>query len=82
VTIPLSKLFAEWRKDTNYLREYDALEGEFAAFAASIRAEFEAQAAHTSTPKSDRPELVEGLHSSSCVASGLKQKDSPSTGSG
>ena len=82
MTIPLSKLFAEWRKDPNYLREYDALEGEFAAFAASIRAEFEAQAANTSTPKSDRPEPVEGLHFSSCGARDLKRKDSPSTGSG
>ena len=37
-TIPLSKLFDEWHKDPEYMREYEALEEEFALAAALIRA--------------------------------------------
>ncbi len=29
-TIPADKVFAEWRKDPDYVREYEALEREFA----------------------------------------------------
>ena len=37
-TIPLSKLFDEWHKEPEYMREYEALEEEFALAAALIRA--------------------------------------------
>ena len=37
-TIPLSKLFDEWHKDPEYVREYEALEEEFALASALIRA--------------------------------------------
>lgn len=40
--IPASKLFREWRKDPEYVREYDALEEEFALAAALIAARAEA----------------------------------------
>ena len=38
MTIPLSRLSDEWRKDPEYMREYEALEEEFALAAALIRA--------------------------------------------
>lgn len=37
-TIPAEKIFAEWRKDPEYVREYDALEEEFALASAVIGA--------------------------------------------
>ena len=37
-TIPASEVFEEWRKDPDYVREYDALEEEFALATALIRA--------------------------------------------
>lgn len=36
--IPASEVFAEWRKDPEYVKEYDALEEEFALAAALIDA--------------------------------------------
>ena len=36
--IPLSDMVAEWRKDPEYVKEYDALEEEFELIAAMIRA--------------------------------------------
>ena len=41
-TIPMEKLFAEWRKDPEYMREYEALEAEFALARALIGARAEA----------------------------------------
>ncbi len=41
-TIPMFKVFAEWRKDPEYVREYDALEEEFALAAALIKARADA----------------------------------------
>lgn len=41
-TIPVSKLFEEWRKDPEYVREYDALEEEFALAIALIKARADA----------------------------------------
>ena len=38
MTIPLSKLSDEWHKDPEYMREYEALEEEFALAAALIGA--------------------------------------------
>jgi ribosome-binding protein aMBF1 (putative translation factor) len=40
--IPASRLFKEWGKDPEYVREYDALEEEFALAAALIAARAEA----------------------------------------
>ena len=37
-TIPAEKIFAEWRKDPEYVREYEALEEEFALVSAVIGA--------------------------------------------
>ena len=37
-TIPAEQVFAEWRKDPEYMREYDALEEEFALASAVIGA--------------------------------------------
>ncbi len=37
-TIPIEKLFAKWREDPEYVREYDALEEEFALARALIEA--------------------------------------------
>ncbi len=37
-TIPAERLFREWRKDPEYVKEYDALEEEFALAAALIEA--------------------------------------------
>lgn len=39
--IPVSKLFKEWHKDPEYVREYEALEEEFALVNALIRARME-----------------------------------------
>lgn len=36
--IPAKKVFAEWRKDPEYIREYEALEQEFALASAVIGA--------------------------------------------
>lgn len=36
--IPASRLFKEWRKDPEYVREYEALEDEFALASALIKA--------------------------------------------
>ena len=41
-TVPMEKLFAEWRKDPEYMREYDALEEEFALATALIKARADA----------------------------------------
>jgi ribosome-binding protein aMBF1 (putative translation factor) len=41
-TIPLSKLSDEWFKDPEFVREYDALEEEFALAAALIKARADA----------------------------------------
>jgi ribosome-binding protein aMBF1 (putative translation factor) len=41
-TIPVSEAFAEWRKDTDYVTAYDALEEEFALATALIRARSDA----------------------------------------
>ena len=41
-SIPMEKLFAEWRKDPEYMREYEALEGEFALAHALIKARADA----------------------------------------
>ena len=41
-SIPMEKLFAEWRKDPEYMREYNALEGEFALAHALIKARADA----------------------------------------
>ena len=41
--IPAEEAFAEWRKDPNYVREYDALEEEFALAAALIGARARAE---------------------------------------
>lgn len=40
--IPMSKVFAEWHKDPEYVREYEALEEEFALATALIKARAEA----------------------------------------
>ncbi len=40
--IPMSKVFAEWHKDPEFKREYDALEEEFALAAALIKARTDA----------------------------------------
>ena len=40
--IPVEEAFAEWRKDPEYMAEYDALEEEFALASALIRARGEA----------------------------------------
>lgn len=37
-TIPAKKVFREWRKDPDYVREYEALEQEFALASAVIGA--------------------------------------------
>lgn len=37
-TIPAGKVFTEWRKDPEYVREYEALEEEFALASAIIGA--------------------------------------------
>lgn len=37
-TVPAGEVFAEWRKDPEYVREYDALEDEFALASAIIGA--------------------------------------------
>ena len=37
-TIPIETLFAKWREDPEYVREYDALEEEFALATALIAA--------------------------------------------
>lgn len=37
-TIPAERVFAEWRKDPEYVREYEALEEEFALAGAVIGA--------------------------------------------
>jgi transcriptional regulator with XRE-family HTH domain len=42
MSIPLSKLFDEWHKDPEYVREYDALEEEFALATALIKARSDA----------------------------------------
>lgn len=39
---PLSKLFEEWHKDPEYVREYEALEEEFALATALIKARADA----------------------------------------
>ena len=57
-TIPLSTLFAEWRKDPEYMREYEALEEEFALAAALIKARSDAaRCAHRAQSRTaqDRP---------------------------
>ena len=41
-TIPFEKLAAKWRKDPAFLREYDALEAEFALTTALIKARADA----------------------------------------
>ncbi len=41
-TIPLEKLAAKWRKDPAFMREYDALEEEFALATALIKARADA----------------------------------------
>lgn len=41
-TIPLEKLFAKWRQDPEYMREYEALEEEFALAYALIKARSDA----------------------------------------
>jgi ribosome-binding protein aMBF1 (putative translation factor) len=41
-TIPAKKVFAEWRKDPAYVREYEALEQEFALASAVIGARLRA----------------------------------------
>ena len=40
--IPVSTLFAEWHKDSEYVREYEALEEEFALATALIKARADA----------------------------------------
>jgi ribosome-binding protein aMBF1 (putative translation factor) len=40
--IPVEESFAKWRKDPNFMREYDALEEEFALAAALIDARAQA----------------------------------------
>jgi ribosome-binding protein aMBF1 (putative translation factor) len=42
-TMPAERLFAEWRKDPAYVREYDALEEEFALAGAIIDARAKAR---------------------------------------
>lgn len=37
-SIPVSELFTKWRKDPEYVKEYDALEDEFSAAEALIKA--------------------------------------------
>ncbi len=41
-TIPFEKIAAEWRKDPKFMREYEALEEEFALATALIRARSDA----------------------------------------
>lgn len=41
-TIPFNELAAKWRKDPDFMREYDALEEEFALATALIKARAEA----------------------------------------
>ncbi|MEP7350120.1 MAG: helix-turn-helix transcriptional regulator [Sphingorhabdus sp.] len=41
-TIPMEKLFAKWREDPEYVREYEALEEEFALARALIGARAQA----------------------------------------
>ena len=41
-TIPFAKIAAKWRKDPEFMREYDALEEEFALAAALIKARSDA----------------------------------------
>ena len=41
-TTTMDELFAEWRKDPAYIRQYDALEEEFALAAALIKARADA----------------------------------------
>ena len=41
-TIPFEKIAAKWRKDPEFMREYDALEEEFALAAALIKARSDA----------------------------------------
>ena len=41
-TIPMSKIFAEWHKNPDYVREYEALEEEFALATALIKARSDA----------------------------------------
>jgi ribosome-binding protein aMBF1 (putative translation factor) len=40
--IPISRIADEWRKDPEFLREYDALEEEFALAASLVRARSDA----------------------------------------
>ena len=81
-TFPFSKLSDEWRKDPEFMREYDALEEEFALAAALIRGRTKRPEMIETNPQPARPELVEGPHLSSCRSSSLRKKNSPSTSSG
>jgi ribosome-binding protein aMBF1 (putative translation factor) len=40
--IPVAEIAAEWRKDSEFVREYEALEDEFALAAAFIKARLDA----------------------------------------
>ena len=51
MTIPLSKLSDEWRKDPEYVREYEAQEEEFALATTKIKAESELPAKGQAIPK-------------------------------
>ena len=57
--IPVEESFAEWRKDPNYVAEYDALEDEFSLAAALIEAR--ARAGLTQQQLADRMHTTQAV---------------------
>jgi ribosome-binding protein aMBF1 (putative translation factor) len=70
--IPVEEAFAEWRKDPDYVKAYDALEDEFALAAAMIEAR-----AHAGLTQE---ELAQRMHTTQAVIARLESgRVKPST---
>ena len=71
-TIPVERAFAEWRKDPEYVKAYDALEDEFSLAAAVIEAR-----AHAGLPQE---QLAVRMHTPQAVIARLESgRVKPST---
>jgi ribosome-binding protein aMBF1 (putative translation factor) len=71
-TIPVEEAFAEWRKDLEYVKAYEALEDEFALAAAMIEAR-----AHAGLTQE---ELAQRMHTTQAVIARLESgRVKPST---
>ena len=71
-TIPVEEAFAEWRRNPNYVRAYDALEDEFSLAAALIEARTRAGLT--------QQQLAERMHTTQAVIARLESgRVKPST---